>query len=323
MDYRTLPNTDLSVSSVCLGTAELGSVVPEADAFRLLDAFVERGGNFLDTAAVYANWIPGERNVSEKTIGRWLRERGNREDVVVATKGAHPDLATMDVPRLSPAEIGADVDASLSHLQVDVIDLYYLHRDDRTRPVEEIMETLHDQVKAGRLRYVACSNWRADRIAAAQAYAAEQGFRGFVADQMLWNVAVVDPSAVSGQGVVVMDEALHRLHAEIGMAAVPFSSQAGGLFQKLASGGQAMVKQGLRLTYPLGRNLKRFERIQSVVTETGLTISQVVLGYLLSQPFVTVPIVGCKTQAHLRDTMDAAAVTLTCEQVAYLERASD
>jgi len=104
---------------------------------------------------------------------------------------------------------------------------------------------------------------------------------------------------------------------------VPFSSQAGGLFQKLASGGQARVKQGLRLRYPLGRNLKRFERIQSVVTETGLTISQVVLGYLLSQPFVTVPIVGCKTQAHLRDTMDAAAVTLTCEQVAYLERASD
>ena len=323
MYYRTLPNTSLSVSPICLGTSELGSVVPEADAFRLLDAFVERGGNFLDTAAVYANWIPGERNASEKTIGRWLRERGNRASVVVATKGAHPYLATMDVPRLSPAEIGADVDASLSHLQVDAIDLYYLHRDDRTRPVAEIVETLHDLVKAGKLRYVACSNWRADRIAAAQVYAAEHGFQGFVADQILWNLAVIDPSAVSGQGVVVMDEALHRLHAETGMAAVPFSSQAGGLFQKLASGGQDMVKQGLRRTYPLDKNLRRFHRMQSLAAEAGLTISQIVLGYLLSQPFATVPIVGCKTQAHLRDTMDAAAVTLTGEQVAFLQRDSD
>jgi len=323
MDYRTLPNTSLSVSPICLGTSELGSVVPEADAFRLLDAFVERGGNFLDTAAVYANWIPGERNVSEKTIGRWLRERGHRADVIVATKGAHPDLATMDVPRLSPAEIGADVEASLSHLQVDAIDLYYLHRDDLTRPVEEIMETLHDQVKAGKVRYVACSNWRADRIAAAQAHAAKHGFLGFVADQMLWNLAVVDSSAVAGQGVVVMDEVLYRLHAETGMAVVPFSSQAGGLFQKLASGGQDMVRLGLGRTYPLDKNLRRFERIQSLVTETGLTISQIVLGYLLSQPFATVPIVGCKTQAHLRDTMDAAAVTLTGEQVAFLQRDSD
>ena len=323
MAYRTLPNTDLSVSPICLGTSELGTVVPEADAFRLLDAFVERGGNFLDTAAVYANWIPGERSVSERTIGRWLRARGNRTDVIVSTKGAHPYLATMDVPRLSPAEIRSDVDASLSRLQVDAIDLYYLHRDDRTRPVEEIMETLHGQVKAGKLRYVACSNWRADRITAAQAYAAAHGFRGFVADQMLWNLAVVDPSAVSGQGVVVMDEALHRLHAETGMAAVPFSSQAGGLFQKLASGGPDKVKQGLRRTYPLGGNLRQLERMQILATETGLTISQIVLGYLLSQPFVTVLIVGCKTQAHLRDTMDAAAVTLTCEQVTYLEREGD
>jgi len=323
MNYRTLPNTNLRVSSICLGTSELGTVVPEADAFRLLDAFVERGGNFLDTAAVYANWIPGERSVSEKTIGRWLRERGNRASVIVATKGAHPYLATMEVPRLSPAEIGADVDASLSHLQVDAIDLYYLHRDDRTRPVEEIMETLHDLVRAGKLHYVACSNWRADRIAVAQAYAAARGFRGFVADQVLWNLAIIDPSAVSGQGVVVMDEALYRLHAETGMAVVPFSSQAGGLFQKLASGGQDMVKQGLRRTYPLDQNLTKLERMQSLVAETGLTISQIVLGYLLSQPFVTVPIVGCKTQTHLWDTMDAADVILTGEQVAFLRREGD
>jgi aryl-alcohol dehydrogenase-like predicted oxidoreductase len=184
--YVTIPNTTLSVSSVCLGTAELGTVVPRAEAFRLLDMFVDLGGNFLDTALVYANWIPGERSVSEKTLGAWMRARGNRDRIVVATKGAHPQLATMDVPRLSPAEIRADVEASLAHLQVNRIDLYYLHRDDALRPVGEIMGTLHELVQAGKLRYVGCSNWCADRIAAAQAYAQAHGFVGFVADQMLW-----------------------------------------------------------------------------------------------------------------------------------------
>lgn len=318
MEKVTIPNTTLSVSSLCLGTGGMGTGVPQAEAFALLDRFVDLGGNFLDTALVYANWIPGERSVSEKTLGAWMRARGNRDQIVVATKGAHPELTTMDVPRLSPAEIRADVEASLSHLQVERIDLYYLHRDDVMRPVSEIMGTLQTLVEAGKLRYVACSNWCAGRIAAAQAYAQAHGFVGFVADQMLWNLAVVDADALAGQGMVAMDDALRSLHVETQMAAVPYSAQAGGLFHKMAAGTFDPAKASP--TYPVDANRERFARIQTLAQATGMTVSQIVLAYLLSQPFVTVPVVGCKTQAHLQDTVAAAAARLTPLQIAYLER---
>jgi aryl-alcohol dehydrogenase-like predicted oxidoreductase len=226
----------------------------------------------------------------------------------------------MQVPRLSPGEIVEDLEDSLRNLQVDTIDLYYLHRDDPTRAVAEIVDTLHAQQASGKIRYFACSNWRADRIREAQAYADAQGFQGFVADQMLWNLAVVDPEALVGQGVVTMDKELRRLHAETGMAAVPFSSQAGGLFQKMSAGTLDGRNPALTRTYPTLQNRQRFERIQHLALESGLTVSQIVLGYLLSQPFVTLPIVGCKSLPHLHDSLSAADVVLTPSQIAYLER---
>jgi len=123
MRHVAIPNTDLVVSSLCLGTADLGSEIPRAAAFRMLDAYLDAGGTFVDTAKVYADWLPGERSISEKTIGAWMQTRGNRSRVVLATKGAHPELETMHVPRMSRQEIVADLDASLQHLRTDLVDL--------------------------------------------------------------------------------------------------------------------------------------------------------------------------------------------------------
>jgi aryl-alcohol dehydrogenase-like predicted oxidoreductase len=315
-----LPGTALAVSELCLGTGGMGSTLPRDEAFRLLDLFVELGGNFLDTALVYANWLPIERSISEKTLGAWMKARHNRGRIVVATKGAHPELSTMDIPRMSPEEIRGDAEASLRHLQVETIDLYYLHRDDPTRPVAEIVETLQAQVQAGKIRYAACSNWSADRLSAAQAYAREHGYAGFVADSMLWNVAVVNPEPVAEQTMVAMNPDLRRFHAESGMAAVPYSSQAGGLFQKMASGALNRTKAAGSRMYPLDENERRFARIQHLAAELDLSVTQMVLGYLLSQPFVTVPIVGSHTEAQVRDSASAAGVRLAPAQVAYLER---
>lgn len=175
MRQVVIPSTDLKASAICLGTGGMGTTIPADEAFVMLDYFTEAGGNFLDTALIYANWIPGEKSVSEKTIGRWMKARGNRPAIVLGTKGAHPDLSAMHVPRLSAQDIAADVNASLSHLQTDCIDVYWLHRDDPARPVEEIIHTLNDLVAAGKIRHFGCSNWRAPRIRAANAYAAQHG----------------------------------------------------------------------------------------------------------------------------------------------------
>lgn len=309
MRYVTIPATDLTVSGICLGSTSIGSAIDRETSFRLLDRFAEDGGTFIDTASVYANWLPGEKHVSEKTIGRWLVERGTRDRMIIATKGAHPDLDTMHIPRMSRREIEADLNASLRNLQTDVIDLYFLHRDDRDRPVEEILETMNAQVQAGKIRFFGCSNWQADRIAEANAVAAAKGMAGFVADQMMWSLAVIDPDRRGDKTTVVMDDNLHAFHEQSGMAALAYSSQAGGLFQKLGAGNREVGK-----AYPVAANQARLERINSVAAASGLTVTQIVLGYLQSQPFVTVPIVGCRTTAQLRDSLSAADVTLTPAQ---------
>ncbi len=315
MNYRTIPNSELSVSGISLGSTGIGSAIGVEESFALLDQYAQAGGNFIDTAAVYANWLPGERNVSEKTIGRWMIERGVRDQMVVTTKGAHPELETMHISRMSRREIEADLDDSLRNLQTDVIDLYLLHRDDTSRTVEEILTVMNDQVKAGKIRYFGCSNWSVSRIHEAQNWAAEHGFDGFVANQVNWSLAVIDPERMADRTTVAMDDALFDYHKATGLAVMAYSSQAGGLFQKLANGNTAIGG-----AYPLEPNRQRLAKIQQLAQETGLSITQVVLGYLQSQPFVTTPIVGCRTMAQLQDSLTAAETVLSAAQIEYLLR---
>ena len=171
MRTLTIPNTDLKVSALCLGAGGLGTRVSPKDSLRLLDEFVQQGGNFLDTAHIYAAWVPGGEGVSERVIGHWLRTRRIREDIIVGTKGGHPHLYSMDVPRLSPAEIAQDLQESLERLHVDTIDLYWLHRDDPNRPVAELIETLTEAVRQNKIRYFGFSNWTVGRMRAALDYA--------------------------------------------------------------------------------------------------------------------------------------------------------
>ena len=322
MKTVSLPKTDLVPSALCLGGVALGSRLDERDSFALLDAFVDYGGNFVDTAKVYADWLPGERSVSEKTIGRWLRRRGYRSRLVVSTKGAHPELASMHKPRLGRKEIDRDLTQSLRNLQVECIDLYWLHRDDPARPVEPIIDALQEQVAAGKIRYYGCSNWRAARIAAAQRYAQRRGWTGFVANQPLWSLASVVPQALPDPTMVAMDADLLNLHRASNLPAIPYSSQATGFFARVAKHTLATMNPVQRTLYETPENLHRAARAQQLAAETGLTITAVVLGYLRSHPFLTIPIVGCHTLDQLADSCRAAATELSAAQLVFLESAS-
>jgi aryl-alcohol dehydrogenase-like predicted oxidoreductase len=314
-----IPNSDLYPSTLCLGTADMGSKIDEERSFLMLDRFVERGGNFLDTAQVYADWLPGERSISEKTLGGWLAARGNRHKIVLATKGAHPELATMHLPRMSRTEIVYDLDNSLCNLRTDVIDLYWLHRDAPGVPVGEIIEILNDQVAAGKIRHFGASNWCAPRIQAAQAYAAQHSLQGFVANQMLWNIGVVEYAGLGDPTIAIMDKAMYDTHMETGLAAIPFSAQANGFFNKLAEGREHDIRPRTRQIYRAPANQQRLQRIRQLGQETGLTVTQIVLGYLLAQPFTTIPIIGCQNVAQLDDSLSAATVDLSPTQVRFLE----
>lgn len=306
MRYQMIPNTHLHVSVLCLGLANIGVKNTEKEGMALLDAFLDAGGNFIDTARVYSNWIPGEVNRSERIIGDWLVSRGVRDRVVVATKGGHPDLVDK-IPRLSFGEMETDLHGSLEKLQVDVIDLYYLHRDDPQRSVAELLDVLHAFQQAGKIRHYACSNWTPSRMQEAYNYAKAQGYSGFVANQMRWSVAGFLAKPPADKTMCAMDRETMDFHAQTGMAAIPYNSQGGGFFSKLDVDSQSVEKSG---SYTKG-NLKLYAYLKQVAQELGVAISQIVLAYFWAQPFVSVPIVGCRNLEQLNDSLLAVDCELS------------
>ncbi len=308
MRYCVLPETRLSVSRIALGTDMFGTMVPAADAYRLLDTYAAVGGTVIDTAHVYADWLSDEKHMSEKTIGKWLRQTGNRNNMIVTTKGAHPPLEDMHHSRLSRTELEQDVDESLSCLGVDAIDLYWLHRDDPHVPAGEIMESLHDLEKAGKIRYYAASNWLPERIEEANRYAREHGWQGFAASQIKWSLAVSNPEAISDDTLVEMDGAQFAWYRDNQFPVFAFSPQAKGFFSKLREKDGSIFrpsgKAGAR--YENRENIAIWKKLCQLQQQTGVNITQLVLGWLLQQPFLTIPIVGCKTTEQIQESLAAA-----------------
>lgn len=315
MRIVTIPASDLSPSQLCLGTNRFGTDIPSPDAIALLDAYTAEGGNFVDTAHIYADWIPGTRSASEKTIGQWLAERKNRQQMLIATKGGHPRLETLEFPRLSRKALYQDVEESLGFLQTDYIDLYWLHRDDPRLPVADILGTLNDPVAAGKIRHFGCSNWQTARLVAANAYAAAGQLRGFVANQPNWSLAVLNDGAITDKTLTAMDQAGLDYHRQTGLAAIPYSAQAKGFFQKLPD----HLKPRDRELYWNETNLQRAKKVRLLAERYGASVSEIVLGYLMGQPFVTIPVIGPRTIDQLRDSLQAVHLKLTPEDVAFLE----
>ncbi len=312
MKYVNVPHTDLNPSRLCLGTNRFGTVIDQTDAFALLDAFVEMGGNFIDTALIYADWNPGApKSASEKTIGQWLQRTSNRDRVVLATKGGHPDLTTIHLSRLPKTDITRDIDESLAHLQTDVIDLYWLHRDATSVPVADLIETLNQQVQAGKIRYFGCSNWRIERIMAANDYANKNDSQGFVASQPWWSLAQPNRAALSDpENQVVFGSTEAEFHRETGLAVIPYSAQARGYFSKLDKLEASGLSETDHTSFFNETNAHRWPRVKQLAEKYGVPVSHVVLSYLTSQPFVAIPIIGCRTFDQLQDSTTAVNLVL-------------
>ncbi len=319
MKFKHIPHTDLCPSVICLGTVSFGTSLDTFTAYQLLDAFVEHGGNFIDTAHIYGAWAPDGYGLSEKIIGQWVKERGLEEKIIIATKGAHPSLSAMHIPRLSRQDIVTDLDESLHCLQTESIDLYWLHRDDPKRPVADILETLNSQVTQGKIRYFGCSNWRVERIEEAMQYAAEHGLAGFVGNQCMWSFAVPNRDAIEDSAVAPMDDQTLDFHRKTGLAIVAYTSQAHGFFSK-ASNDPASLPDQLRKMYSNGENTRRLRRLQRVSEEVSLSISALSLAYLTNQPLPTFPVAGYANVNQLLESIEAGDTKLSSEAIHYLEK---
>ena len=246
MNKIMIPNTELKVSQMGLGTVDAGVRWGKeaADADAMFGTFVEQGGNLIDCARVYADWVvlDGRQEVAraERVTGDWLKRTGNRDKIVLMTKGGHPVYTHPDmdlhINRCTRPEMRGDLEASLRTLRTDYIDIYFYHRDDPGIPVEDMVETMQDFVREGKIRYFAVSNWSAERQRAAVAYCRKMGYRGPVADQALLNLGSKYMNPLPDDTLVYVKDALYDYHKEEpDTLMMPYMGNAGGILPYLCS----------------------------------------------------------------------------------------
>ena len=300
---RRLGRTDLQVFPLNLGGNVFGWTADRAASFAVLDAYREAGGNFVDTADSYSRWVAGHAGgESEELLGAWLRERGCRDRMIVATKVGMGGPDT-DGPGLRDQQIRRACEGSLRRLGVERIDLYYAHRDDPDTPLEETLAAFDRLVREGKIRWLGASNYSAERLAEAMSVSAAAGLVPFTVVQPLYNL--VDRDGLEGP--------LAALCAGRGLGVCTYYALASGFLTGKYSGAErAGGARAARVQRYLDdpRAVRLLERLRQVAARHGLAPSQVALAWQLHRPEVTAPIASATTAAQVRELAGAVEVRL-------------
>lgn len=309
---RKLGSSDLEVFPLSLGGNVFGWTADEQTSFAVLDAYTAAGGNFVDTADSYSAWVEGNQGgESETIIGKWVKARGNRSDVVIATKvSQHPQFQG-----LTAANIKTAADASLRRLDTDHIDLYYTHFDQPEVPVEEIIGALDELVKAGKVRQIAASNITAERLRASLDFSDREGLARYVALQPHYNL--VSRGTYEGP--------LQDLAAREGLSAVPYFALASGFLTGKYRPGTTVdsaraAGAGKHLESERGR--KVLAALDEIAQAHEAPVATVALAWLAAQPTVVAPIASARTVDQLPALLGVAGLRLTDEELERLTRAS-
>ncbi|MFY4720315.1 aldo/keto reductase [Streptomyces sp. LaBMicrA B280] len=309
---RTLGSSDLEVFPLCLGGNVFGWTADEQTSFAVLDAYTAAGGNFIDTADSYSAWIEGHQGgESETVIGKWVKARGNRSDVVIATKvSQHPQYKG-----LSAANIRAAADASLARLGTDHIDLYYTHFDQPEVPVEEIIGALDELVKAGKVRQIGASNISAERLKESLDFSTRENLARYVALQPHYNLVSRD----------TYEGPLQDLVAREGLSTVPYFALASGfLTGKYRPGAKVdSARAGRVADYAQSeRGQKVLAALDEIAAAHDAPHATVALAWLAAQPTVTAPIASARTLEQLPPLLVVGDLKLTDDELKKLTDAS-
>lgn len=315
MQPRELGRSGLQVSPLAFGGNVFGWTVDEALSFRLLDAWLDAGFNFVDTADVYSRWVPGHTGgESEAIIGKWLRQSGKRNRVVLATKVGKP-MGDGKVG-LSAAYIREAVDASLTRLKTDHIDLYQSHDDDADTPLEETMEAFAALIKAGKVRAIGASNFTAPRLAEALDVSERLGLPRYESLQPLYNL----------YDRAVFEEALAPLCLARGVGVINFYALAAGFltgkYRSEADANKSARGANTTKKYLNARGLRILAALDAVAATHGATPAQVAIAWQIAQPAVTAPIASATSTAQLDELVKAATLKLDAATLASLTEAS-
>lgn len=315
MQHRELGRSGLSIAPLVLGGNVFGWTADEATSFQILDAFMAGGGNAIDTADGYSVWVPGhEGGESETIIGKWLKQRGRREDIILATKVGWEVNA--DNKGLAKNYIVRAVEGSLRRLQTDYIDLYQSHKDDPTVPVEETLEAYAQLVQEGKVRAVGASNFSAARLRESLEASQKHGFPRYESLQPLYNL----------YDRAEFEQELLPLVQEQHIGVIPYYGLAAGFLtgkyrtpadlQKSARGG------GVGQKYLNDKGLQILSALDAVAARQQATPAQVALAWIMAQPGLTAPIASATSAAQVTELLRATELTLSPEEVAELNQAS-
>jgi aryl-alcohol dehydrogenase-like predicted oxidoreductase len=314
---RKLGRTGLKVSALCLGGNTFGWTTDQTASEAVLDAYLEAGGNFIDTADVYARWAPGNKGgESETALGVWMAARRNRQAVIIATKVCGPMGASPNDGGLSRQHIMEGVEASLRRLQTDYIDLYQAHWDDKDTPLDETLRAFDDLVRQGKVRYLGASNHVAWRLTRALWESDRHGYARYECLQPKYNLVIRDE----------YERELEPLCLEQGIGVIPYSSLASGFLSgKYRRGGQLPATAraaGVQKTYMNERGFAVLAAVEKVAAGTGATPAQVALSWLAHRPGITAPIASATSVAQLKEIAAAIDLRLDAETTAALDQAS-
>ncbi|WP_270166926.1 aldo/keto reductase [Paenibacillus sp. SYP-B4298] len=319
MRQLSLGKSGPQVSALCLGCLNFGTNTDKSLSYRLLDQYLEAGGNFLDTSNNYAFWNgTGVGGQSETLLGEWMKERGNRNHIFLATKvGANPTVpggGFASKEGLSKKAIHKAVDESLKRLQTDYIDLYYAHIDDMDVPLEETLDAFNQLVQSGKVGAIGCSNHYTWRLEQARSISQSRGFASYQCIQQRYTYLRPRPGADFDVQISVSEEMLKYIetHEEIALLA----------YSPLLNGAYSRQDRPIPVQYAGPDAETRIAVLQEISKETGATHNQVVLAWMLSNSPVTLPVIAASSTEQLRENLQALDVTLTQEQIKRLNEAT-
>lgn len=309
--------TGLFVAPICLGGNVFGWTIDEPTSFKVLDAYVAGGGDFIDSADVYARWAPGNNGgESETVLGNWMQERGNRDKVIVATKGGSPMGDSSQLKGLSRRRIIAAVDASLKRLKTDYIDLYQSHQDDRNTPFEETLRAYSDLIQAGKIRYIGASNYSAWRLTRALWESERHNFPRYETIQPPYHLL----------NRADYERELEPMCQELGVGVITYSSLASGfLTGKYRRAGALPDSQragGVQQRFMTDRGFAILDAVEGVARSHNATPTQIALAWILSRPGMTAPIASATSVEQVNELLGAAEISLSTDDITALDTAS-
>ena len=308
----------ISLPKIIFGSVQFGTGIDINMSFSLMDVYTDMGGTCIDTASIYGDWNDMGEPISEQVIGKWLKQSRYRGKMKIITKGAHHKLKTPNISRVSAVCIADDIEKSLRSLQVDAIDVYFLHRDNVNVPVSEIMSVLHKYVTAGYLRALGASNWSMERILAANAYARHNNLTPFSVSEIQWSLAHITPEYNEFEDLPHMTGTEYEKYLTAGIPVLAWSSQASGIISRIVKNGQDNINEYIRKKYCNDITMHRIENVKAVCKQTGISPTQASLGYITCNPLPAAAVIGTSNVEHLKDSMTAANLNLSAEFIEQL-----